>query len=115
MPIITEEQPNLEIKDIKVTTLKTKSVLTWDIVKGAESYNVYKQGEDDAFELIENVTEPRFEVEITGDEIKHDYFAVEALGRTASGELITGDLSEATKVQTGPEMIILFIISLLIG
>jgi hypothetical protein len=66
--------------------------------------------------MITTVNEPRFELEVTGDEIKYDFFAVKALVKTASGETIPEvDMSEWTKVQTGPEMIILLLLSLLIG
>ncbi len=111
---VTMENLDLTIKDIQVTELKTKSVLTWKPLKDAESYNVYKKISDTQIELIENVTDPRFEIDIIWDEIKYDEFAIKAIGKTSSGELIQWNLSEMTKVQTGPEMyIILALIALL--
>ena len=109
-----EEEKDLQIKWLKLTKLKTKSVLTWDEVKEVEWYNVYKKLEDWTVELVENVKEPRFEIDITWDKIRYDYFAVKAVAKTASWEIYEWDLSEATKIQTGPEIWILLILSMLI-
>lgn len=114
-PKVVDEKIDLTIKNLKVTTLKTKSVLTWDEIKGAESYTIYKQIEGTEPELIETVSEPKYEIDIIGEEMKYDFFAVKASAKTASGEVYTGVQSDFTKVQTGPEMIILLLISLLAG
>ncbi len=121
-----EEEPEprdpLTIENLKLVELKTKSVLSWDAVEIAENYNVYKVLTDEAWditgklELIDTVDEPMIEVPIVWDEIKYDYFAVKAQAKTGSGEeLYEGDLSEAAKVKTGPEIFILLLISLLVG
>lgn len=112
-PTIPEEK-DYSIKNLKVTVLKSKSVLTWDKIEEVNEYEVYKKLDGEATELITTVTEPRFELEITGEEIEYDYFAVKAVAKTASGEIIETDISEMTKVQTGPEMLILMLLSLLI-
>lgn len=115
-PEVKEEpKKDYSIKNVKVTELKTKSIITWDAIEEVESYEIYKQIENGKAEIITTVNEPRFELEITGDEIKHDFFAVKAVVETASGETIPEvPMSEMTKVQTGPEMIILLLLSLLI-
>lgn len=105
-----EEELDLEITGIKLTELKTKSVLTWDALEDAVSYNIYKKIAENKVELIENVTNPKFEIEILGDAIKYDYFAIKAVGKTSSGVTVQGDLSEMTKVKTGPELYILLAI-----
>ncbi len=113
-PIVVKEK-DYSIKNLKVTELKSKSVLTWDAVEDVESYEIYKQIENGESEIITTVTKPRFELDITGEEIKHDFFAVKAVVKTASWETIPQvPMSEMTKVQTGPEMIILLLLSLLI-
>lgn len=109
-----EEKKDLKITWLKLVELKTKSILTWDKLEDAESYNVYKKIEDGWLELIDNVKEPRFEIEITWDEITYDYFAVKAVAKTASWETYEWELSDATKIQTWPEVIILLILSMLI-
>ncbi|NDK09483.1 hypothetical protein GW846_01755 [Candidatus Gracilibacteria bacterium] len=98
---------DLKITGIELTELKTKSILTWDAVDDAKSYNVYKKVSATQIELVENVLEPRYEIAIVGDEMKYDDFAIKAVAMTASGETIQGDLSEMTKVQTGPGLYIL--------
>lgn len=108
------EEVDLTITWLKLVELKTKSILTWDAIEEAESYNVYKKVEDEMLELVQNVSEPKFEVEIEWDEIKYDYFAVKAVAKTASWEIYEWDLSAATKVKTWPELVILLILSLLI-
>lgn len=114
-PVVLQEL-NLTITGIQVTELKTKSVVTWDALKDAESYNVYKKISETQIELIQNVKEARFEVDIVGDEIKYDDFAIKAVGRTASWEIVQGNLSDMTKVKTGPELyIILAVLALLIS
>jgi hypothetical protein len=100
--------------------LKSKSILTWDELKDAKSYNVYKKLEDWNLEFIENVVEPKFEVLIDMDakEIKYEYFAVKAVAEDENSEweiyTYEWDLSEATKIQTWPEIIILLLLSLLV-
>ena len=115
-PAEVPEELDLGITDIEVTELKTKSVLTWKKLDDAESYNIYKKIADNKIQLIESVSEPRFEIEITGDEIKYEEFAIKAIGKTSSGETVQWDLSEMTKVKTGPELyIMLALLALLLS
>ncbi|MDD2871062.1 MAG: hypothetical protein PHS49_03655 [Candidatus Gracilibacteria bacterium] len=109
--------PNKEypITGLKLVELKTKSILTWDKIDGVESYNVYKKLENGDLELIQNVSDAKFEVEITGEEIKYDYFSIKAVAQNNCGQVYEGNLSDATKVKTGPELIILLLLSLFIG
>ncbi len=114
---------DLWIKDLKIVTLKTKSVLTWLKLPDAIKYKVYKKLEWEKLELIETVTEPRFEIAITWDAIKHEYFAVKAIwekefidsenkNKKIKKE-IQWDLSDAIKIQTGPKEIILVMLALM--
>lgn len=100
----------MKITGLKLTELKTKSVLTWDKIEKADGYNIYKKMDDGTLKLIETVSEPTFTVNITGEEIKHDWFHIRAFAKTGSGETYEWDLSEATKIQTGPEMYILLVL-----
>lgn len=113
---IKEEELNLKINWLKVVKLKNKSVLTWDKVRTAESYDVFKKNEETwDFEFLKNVNIPKFELDITWDKIKYQYFAVKAKTKTASWELITWDLSEATKIQTwATEIILMLLLSLIL-
>ena len=111
---VEEEQKDLTITWLKVVTLKTKSVLTWDEIEWVESYSVFQKLEDDTLELIDTSTEPKFEVAITWDEVKYDYFLIKATAKTSSWILYEWDLSKAVKVKTWPEIFILLLISILI-
>lgn len=104
----------LKITWLKLVELKTKSILTWDAIPDVESYNVYKKDANGALELIQNVKTPMFEVAITGDDVKYDFFAVKAVAKTNSWKLYEWSLSDATKIKTGPEIIILLVLSMLI-
>ncbi len=112
---IKPELPNLEIKWLKLVKLKSKSILTWDKVDDAKSYDIFKKNKDTGkFEFLKNVDNPKFEVEITGEKVKYQYFAVKAKTQTNSWEIIVWDLSQATKIQTWPtEVILMLIISLI--
>ena len=114
--VIIEKKLDLKIKWLKVVKLKNKSILTWDKVKKAESYDVFKRNKETwKFEFLKNVNIPKYEFEITWDKIKYQFFAVKAKTKTASWELIVWDLSEATKIQTWPtETILMLILSLIL-
>jgi len=102
------EDLNLTITGIEVTELKTKSILTWDALEDAQSYNIYKKISENQIELIENVSEPRYEIEIVGEEIRYEDFAIKAIGKTASWTTVQWDLSDMTRVKTGPELYLIF-------
>lgn len=105
----------LKITWLKVIELKSKSIIEWDKIDWVEWYNVYKKTENWELELIQKVNEAKFEIAFTGSEVKYDYFAVTPIGKTSSWELYEWILSDATKVRTWPEIIILLILSLFIG
>ena len=121
--VVPEVKNPLEIQNLKLVELKTKSILSWDPVETAESYNIYKVYVADEngelatnLELLLTTTESQIEIPIVGDEIKYESFAVRAQAKTESGEeLYEWDLSEAVKIKTGPESYILFLIAFLLG
>ncbi len=98
------------ITNIKLTKLKTQSILNWDAIPEAESYNIYRQLEWNKLELVDTVKEPRFTVNIVGEKITYDYFVVEPVIRTASWDIVKWILSDATKIQTWPKEILLLLI-----
>lgn len=110
----TIEEVNKEVKELKVVKLKNKSVLTWNPVEWANWYNVYKKINDSEMVLVESVEETKYEVEITWDEIKYEYFAVRPILEDSEWNTYEWDLSEATKIQTWPEIYVLILISLLL-
>lgn len=104
------EKKIYKITNLQLTKLKTKSILTWDKIAEAESYNIYKQLDWNKLDLVENIKEPRYEVNIVWDKITYDYFVVEPVVKTESWETIKWELSEATKIQTWPKEILLLLI-----
>jgi len=110
----TNIKKDLKIKWLKLVELKTKSILSWDKVKWVDSYNIYKKTNDRKLELITNVKDTTFEVVMWNGKEKYDYFAVKAVSKTASWEVYEWSLSDATKIKTGPEILILLLLSLFI-
>lgn len=99
---------------LKLVKMKTKSILSWDAVKNAESYNVYKKDPSSwEMKLITNVKDPRFEIAITWDQIAYDDFAVKAVGKDGDKTIESAEFSDMTKVQTGPAEIALAFLALI--
>lgn len=101
----------LEIKNINLTKLKTKSVLSWEKVEKATSYNVYKKDNSWEMTFVRKVSTPMIEINITWDDIVYEDFAIKAYNEGCWVE--SASFSEMTKVQTWPEILILLLISLL--
>lgn len=103
------------VKNLKLVKMKTKSILSWDAVTNAVSYNVYKKDATTwEMKLITNVTEPRYEIEITWDQVTYEDFAIKAFGKDWDKEIESADFSEMTKVQTGPKEIFIAILAILL-
>lgn len=110
------EELDLSIKWLKLTELKTKSVLTWDKVKWAWSYNIYKRISWVKFELIDNVTEPWYSINIVWNNIKYDYFTVKATWKNNCWREVSWKLSDMTKIKTWPwETFLLILLALLLS
>jgi len=110
---------DLNIKNLKLVELKNKSILTWDKVKKADWYKVYKKNEDWTLAEVADTKKEVFEVAITWKKIKYNFFAIKAYKNCKADSWIwtvtkVWDLSEATKIKTWPEMIILLLLSLLL-
>lgn len=102
----------LEVKNVSSVVLKTKSVITWDKVEKATSYNVYKK---DRFwtwiTLIENVLENKYEIVIEWDKVEYDDFTIKAVFKDDVCD-VEWDNTIMTKVQTWPKEIIAILIAL---
>ncbi len=98
-----------KITNLLLTKLKTKSILSWDSISEAESYNIYKQLEWNQLILVDNVREPRYEVNIVWNKITYDYFVVEPVVESANWETLKWELSQVTEIQTWPKELLLFL------
>ncbi|RAL55712.1 hypothetical protein BLD25_04210 [Candidatus Gracilibacteria bacterium GN02-872] len=111
MSSASSERDPLKITGLKLVELKTKSILTWDKLQKAKSYNVYKKNAEGGLDFITTVQEPKFEVAIQGEQVKYDDFYVRANGEDEKGKY-EGLLSDPTKIKTGPELLIILLVSL---
>lgn len=113
-PIVTKKKI-YKVSNLFLTKLKTKSILSWDPIPEAISYNIYKQLDWNKLVLIDTVKEPRYEINIVWDKITYDNFLVEPIIQDWSWETMKWELSEITKIQTWPkELMLLIFISFII-
>lgn len=104
----------LVIKNIKLVALKSKSVLSWDKLDKASSYNVYKKDRVTwEMKLVQNVTDTKFEIAIVWEKVEYDDFAVKAVFKDDVCNVESADYSNMTKVQTWPGEIAIALISLI--
>lgn len=100
------------VSGLKVAKSEDQSVLSWDSIPEALSYNVYKKDASGAYVLVENVKVTSYTVHLAKDAVKYEDFAVKAVCSDAATE--SADYAEATKVQTGPAQVIA-LLSLALG
>lgn len=106
----------LEVKNITSVKLKSKSVISWDKVEKASSYNIYKKDRmGSGMTLIENVTQNQYEIVIQWDVVEYDDFAVKAVFKDDVCNVESSDYSGMTKVQTGPKEMLFILIALSLG
>lgn len=109
-------QKKLEIKNITLLKLAKKSVLKWDNIEEATSYDVYKKDKSNGqMLLVEKVTQPHIDIAIAGEEVTYDDFAVKAVIDTEEIKLESKDYSDMTKVQTGPAQMMILLLSIMIA
>jgi len=95
--------------------MKSKSILSWDKVEKANSYNVYKLDSDWKEILFQNILENKIEIEISWDKIVHEDFVIKAVFKDDVCN-VEWEVSQATKVQTWPtEIIVIFLAVLFAG
>jgi len=105
----------LIIKNVKVVKMKSKSILSWDKVEKATSYNVYKLDSDWKEILFQNILENKIEIEISWDKIVHEDFVIKAVFKDDVCN-VEWEVSQATKIQTWPtEIIVIFLAVLFAG
>ncbi len=115
--VVTKEEAekmDLTIKWLKLIELKNRSILVWNEIEWVNNYNIYKKLDDWELELVDSTSESKYEIMMTWEEVKFEYFAVKAEAKDENWEVYMWDLSEATKIQTWPELVILLILSLIL-
>ncbi len=99
------------VGSVRANTMDNKTLLSWDALSGALSYNVYRITPAGDYELVQNVKDPSYTIYLASGAIQYENFAIKALcdDKTESAVPAT-----ANRVQTGPgALAILVIISAL--
>lgn len=91
---------------IKTMTSADKTILSWDALTGALSYNVYRLSAAKDYELVENVKSNSYTLYLSSGSLVYQDFAVKALcdDKTESSVPAT-----ASRVQTGPWFIAILV------
>ena len=100
-----------DVTGLTVETKKDVSILSWDAVAEAVSYNVYKKDSGGNFVLIENVPSNAYTVHIATGPVRYEDFSVKAV---CADKTESVQYAPTTSVQTGPAQI-LFVIALALG
>ncbi|MDQ1343505.1 MAG: hypothetical protein QG650_224 [Patescibacteria group bacterium] len=100
------------VSGLKVAKTEEQSVLSWDSIPEALSYNVYKKDASGAYALIENVKVTSYTIHLAKDAVRYDDFAIKAV--CPDGTVESADYAEITRVQTGPAQVLVFL-SLALG
>lgn len=67
------------LSSVKVATSSDKTVLSWDALSGALSYNIYRLSTSKDYELVKNVTENSYTLFLSSGALLYQDFAVKAL------------------------------------
>lgn len=99
-----------KVSGIRVNKVnETYSIIQWDKLTDAASYQVFKRDASGEFAMIDEITTNQFRVNIdtSAKEVTYEDFQVRAICKngTYTGQ---GEFSESVAVPTGPEMIIFF-------
>jgi hypothetical protein len=100
------------IAGVKVSSTEDQSILEWDTIPEALSYNVYRKDSSGSFVLVENVKANKYVIHLAKGDVKYEDFGVKAVCSDATTE--SANYAEVTKVQTGPAQIIA-LLSLALG
>gem|GEM_PF-1738856 len=124
-PVTVEEPPMLAAgveldcadfkKELDVTIRGRKegdtSILSWNKVDKASGYKIY-QVNGTSRQLITQVTDTNYQIDITGDIVEFKNFVVTAVFQDDVCD-VEGDDSNMTKVQTGTKAALLLLVALL--
>ncbi len=94
------------VSGLTVTRQQDSSVLTWDAIPEAASYNIYKKSASGEFVLIEAVPTNTYTVHIAAGAVKYEDFTIKAVCADKTESI---KFSPTTKVQTGPAQLFLLL------
>jgi hypothetical protein len=91
---------------VDVKTSANKSILSWESLSGALSYNVYKVT-GSGYTLFQNTKENTLTLYLASGSVTHEDFAIKAL---CDQKTESADYAKVSKVQTGPKLLTFLII-----
>lgn len=92
---------------IKIETLKDKSILSWDALSWAVSYNIYKMNASGDPVLFQNTKDTRYTIFLASGSVTVEDFGIKALCDETTE---SPDFSKASKVQTGPGLTAILVV-----
>jgi hypothetical protein len=95
------------ISTVKVATSSDKTILSWDALSGAISYNVYRLSAAKDYELVENVKSNSYTLYLSSGSLAYQDFAVKAL---CDDKTESTTPAIASRVQTGPGMLLTLLV-----
>lgn len=100
------------VSSVKATTLADKTVLSWDALPGAISYNVYRISASRDLELVENVKQNTYTIHLAPGTATYADFAVKAL---CDEKTESSTPAMASRVQTGPNLLAILVLVAALG
>ena len=97
---------------MKAVTLSDKTILSWDALPGAMSYNVYRISASKDLQLVENVKSNSFTIHLAPGTASYEDFAVKAL---CDEKTESATPAMASRVQTGPNMLAALVLIAALG
>lgn len=95
-----------------VNTDSTKSLISWNALSGAVSYNIYKVSAAGDYTLFQNTKEPNYTLYLSQWATTYENFVVKALCDNITE---SKEYSSMSRVQSGPGMIAIIVIISAIG
>lgn len=97
---------------VYVETFETHSVIHWNKLSDAQNYLVFKKNASGRFALVETTKENQYTVHVDMDypNIRYEEFAIKATCKEGDLDGESYDFSDGVDVQTGPELMILFVL-----
>lgn len=92
---------------VSANTMSNKTILSWDALSGALSYNVYRVTAAKDYELVQNVKENSYTIYLASGAVSYENFAIKALCDDKTESSVPATVN---RVQTGPGALAILVI-----